>query len=63
MVMALSELGNKVKMDMEMNNKLIIENGFDVEDVALYRMHTYVYSGISLKTSNITIYLLRHFYI
>lgn len=32
MVMALSELGNKVKMNMEMNNNLIIENGFDVED-------------------------------
>ena len=31
--------------------------------VALYRMYTYVYSGIPLKTSNITVYLLRHFYI
>ena len=31
--------------------------------VALYRMYTYVYFGIPLKTSNVTVYLLRHFYI
>ena len=31
--------------------------------VALYRIYTYVYSGIPLKTSNITAYLLRLFYI
>ena len=34
-----------------------------VAGAALYRTYTSVYSGIPLKTSNVTVYLIHHFYI
>ena len=47
----------------ELYNNRIERDNQNVDVGALYRMYTYVYSGIPLKTSNVTVYLLRHFYI